>query len=333
MESFCHQNFDWGKTRALVILSVCELLGMSLWFSASAVLPSLKAQYPMSGMQAAALASGVALGFVAGTLLSAVLGLADRIEPRKLFAASSVVGALATGVSVWVDPTSILFILLRIIVGASLAGVYPPAIKMMASWAAGDLGLLVGVLVAASTLGGSSAFLLAAFGALDWRSVQFGAAAMALLGALLIQAFHPGPAHRQATVFRARYVLDAWRNKSLRFANFGYYGHMWELYALWAWIAAFAEASFRFSAATADAVYWAKLAAFATIGCGAIGSLAGGVLADRFGRTSLTIGAMLLSGSCALLAGVLFGGPVWLIMAFCAGWGIAAVADSAQVRA
>lgn len=322
-----------GKALALAILFVCELLGMSLWFSASAVLPSLKAQYPMSGMQAAALASGVALGFVAGTLLSAVLGLADRIEPRKLFATSAVVGALATGVSVWVDPTSILFILLRIIVGASLAGVYPPAIKMMAGWAAGDLGLLVGVLVAASTLGGSSAFLLAAFGALDWRSVQLGAAAMALLGALLIQAFQPGPAHRQATVFRARYVLDAWRNKSLRFANFGYYGHMWELYALWTWIAAFAEASFRFSAATADAIYWAKLAAFATIGCGAIGSLAGGVLADRFGRTSLTIGAMLLSGSCALLAGVLFGGPVWLIMAFCAVWGIAAVADSAQFSA
>src|SRR5262249_11078068 len=200
----------------------------------------------------------------AGRRWEAALVCAVGLEPRNLFATWGVVGALATGVSVWVDPTSALFILLRIIVGASLAGVYPPAIKMMASWAAGDLGLLVGMLVAASTLGGSSAFLLAAFGALDWRSVQFGAAAMALLAALLIQAFQPGKVHRRATMFRARYVLDAWRNKSLRFANFGYYGHMWELYALWAWIAAFAEASLRFSASTTDAVYWAKLTAFAT---------------------------------------------------------------------
>jgi MFS family permease len=129
-----------GKARSLAVLAVCEVCGMSLWFSASAVLPTLKAQYAVSGMQAAALSSSVALGFVVGTLLSAILGLADRIESRRFFTASAVVGALATGATIFVDPTSFLFVALRFIVGASIAGIYPVGIKMAASWAAGDLG-------------------------------------------------------------------------------------------------------------------------------------------------------------------------------------------------
>lgn len=322
-----------GKVRSLTVLALCEVFGMCLWFSASAVLPALKSQYAISGSQAAALSSSVALGFVVGTFLSAILGLADRIESRRFFTASAVVGAAATGATILVDPTSFLFVILRFVVGASIAGIYPVGIRMAATWAAGDLGLLVGLLVAASTLGNGSAFLLAAFGDVDWRHAQIGAAALAVLGALLIHLFLPGPSHRQATIFRPRYVLDAWRQRPLRLANFGYFGHMWELYALWAWIAAFAEASFRLSTPTINAPFWAKLAAFATIGVGAIGCLAGGVLADRWGRTSLTIGAMVLSGSCALLTGFLFGSPPWLIFAFCTVWGIVAIADSAQFSA
>jgi MFS family permease len=134
-------------------------------------------------------------------------------------------------------------------------------------------------------------------------------------------------------VFRAQYVLDAWRERPLRLANLGYYGHMWELYAMWTWVTAFLQASFQTTPIANEAPYWAKLGAFATIGFGAIGCLAGGVLADRFGRTSLTIGAMLSSGSCALLVGFLFGGPPWLLAGFCIYWGIAAIADSAQFSA
>jgi MFS family permease len=321
------------KARSLAVLALCEVLGMSLWFSASAVLPALKAQYAIGGMQAAALSSSVAFGFVVGTLTSAVFGLADRYESRRLFTASAILGASATLATVFVDPTSVLFIVLRAIAGASIAGIYPVGIKMMATWAAGDLGILVGILVAASTLGGASAFLLAAFGDVDWRHAQIGAASLTALAAVLIHLFQPGPSHRQATVFRARYVLDAWRHRPLRLANFGYYGHMWELYAMWAWIAAFTEASFRLSTPGADATLWGKLAAFVTLGSGAIGSLAGGLLADRFGRTSLTMAAMLTSGGCALLAGVMFGSPPWIIAVFCVVWGIAAVADSAQFSA
>jgi len=322
-----------AKVRSLTVLAVCEVLGMALWFSASAVVPVLKAEYGISGGQAATLSSSVALGFVVGTLLSAIFGLADRVDLRAFFMVSGLVGAAANAAAVLLAPTAIGFVVLRFIVGATIAGIYPVGIRMAATWAVADLGLLVGLLVAASTLGNASAFLLAAFGDVDWRAVMLGASGLATISAGLILLFRLGPRMRQVTVFRAKYVLDAWRERPLRLANLGYYGHMWELYAMWAWVTAFLQASFQATPTVTEASFWAKLGAFATIGFGAIGCLAGGVLADRVGRTSLTIGAMLLSGSCALLAGFLFGGPPWLLAAFCVFWGITAIADSAQFSA
>ncbi len=306
---------------------------MSLWFAASAVVPVLQAEHSIGGAQAAALSSSVALGFVTGTLLSAVFGLADRLDPRAFFAAAALVGAAANAAAVLVDPTSAGFVVLRFVVGLSIAGIYPVGIKMATSWATDDMGLLVGLLVGALTIGSASSFLLAALGGLDWRTVVLGASALALAAAVLILLFRSGPRLRPATVFRAAYVLDAWRQRPLRLANLGYYGHMWELYAMWAWIAAFLQASFQTTVPGSEAPYWAKLAAFATIGLGVVGCLAGGALADRFGRTTLTIGAMLLSGACCLVSGFLFGAPPWLLTLFCIFWGIVVIADSAQFSA
>ena len=306
---------------------------MSLWFSAAAVLPVLKVQYAIGGFQAAALSSSVAFGFVIGTLLSAILGLADRLNSRLFFSCAAIVGALANAAGILIEPTAFDFIVLRVVVGASIAGVYPLGIRMAATWAHADLGLLVGFLVGATTLGSASSFLLAALGGIDWRYTMLGASVLAICAALLIQLFQSGPRHRQATAFRARYVLDAWRKRPLRLANLGYYGHMWELYAMWAWIAAFLEASFTSTAPSIAAPFWSKVSAFVTIGLGALGCLAGGILADRWGRTTLTIGALLVSGSCAVLAGFLFGSPPWLLVPFCIVWGIAVVADSAQFSA
>jgi MFS family permease len=325
---------DKARRRAsLAILAICQVFGMSLWFSASAVLPALQAQYAISGAQAAALSSSVAFGFVAGTLASAVLGLPDRLESRKFFAGAALIGAAANAAAVVVPPTGMLFILLRAVVGATIAGVYPLGIRMAATWASGDLGILVGILVGATTLGNASPFLLAAFGGLDWHDAVIGASVLAVIASVLIQFFEHGPTHRRASSFKAHYVLDAWRRRPLLLANLGYYGHMWELYAMWAWIAAFVEASLNASSPSSAAPFWAKLFAFATIGLGALGCIGGGVFADRWGRTTLTIAAMLTSGSCAVIAGLLFGSPLWLLFVFCAVWGISVVADSAQFSA
>jgi len=324
---------DPRKRRSLMILAVCQVLGMSLWFSASAVLPSLQTQYAISSAQAAALSSSVAFGFVGGTLLSAVFGLADRLESRRFFAAAAVIGALANAAAIAIDPTTTLFIVTRGVIGACIAGIYPIGIRMAATWASTDLGILVGLLVGATTLGSASPFLLAAFGGVDWRHAVIGASTLAVAAAVLIQFFTPGPRHRQAGAFKARYVLDAWRRRPLRLANLGYYGHMWELYAMWTWIAGFVEASLHTSSPGIAAPFWAKLAAFFIIGLGALGCFGGGLFADRWGRTTLTIGAMLTSGSCAVLAGFLFGSSPWLLVVFCVVWGVTVVADSAQFSA
>ena len=324
---------DPRKRRSLVILAVCQVLGMSLWFSASAVLPSLQTQYAISSAQAAALSSSVAFGFVGGTLLSAVFGLADRLESRRFFAAAAVIGALANAAAIAIDPTTTLFIVTRAVIGACIAGIYPIGIRMAATWASTDLGILVGLLVGATTLGSASPFLLAAFGGVDWRHAVIGASTLAVAAAVLIQFFTPGPRHRKASAFKARYVLDAWRRRPLRLANLGYYGHMWELYAMWTWIAGFVEASLHTSSPGIAAPFWAKLAAFFIIGLGALGCFGGGLFADRWGRTTLTIGAMLTSGSCAVLAGFLFGSSPWLLVVFCVVWGVTVVADSAQFSA
>ena len=321
-----------GRTGSLAVLLLCEVAAMACWFASNASIAAIKAERPLSPFFAALLTSSVQAGFVVGAFFSALLALPDRFDKRQMFRLSALIAAICTGAAGLLAPTSAFAPVLRFATGVSLAGVYPVGMAMAATWARGDLGLLIGLLVGALTLGSASPHLAAALGGLDWRAPILFASAGALLAAAFAGLIALGPNVARAPRFSWSNVLLGWRSAPLRLANFGYFGHMWELYAMWSWIGAFVAASFRARYGEAPPMPPA-LATFFIVASGAFGALLGGFFADRVGRTLVTSFAMAVSGLCSILIGFTFGGSASAVLAAGLVWGVSVIADSAQFSA
>lgn len=319
----------------LALVAVAELLGMSLWFAGSAAAPALTLRWELSPAQVGGLSTAVQLGFVAGTAVSALLNLADVIPARRLFAVCAVLGA-AANLLLLVAPGYGTALLGRALTGAMLAGVYPPAMKMAATWFLARRGIAIAFVVGALTVGKASPYLWHAIPALPFAVPIIAASCSALLAAALIHwRWFDGPFAFPARPFSWGLVGEVLRSARWRQATGGYLGHMAELYSYWTWIPAFLAASAVASSGRAEsaAAPWVGVLAFATIAIGGFGCLWGGVVGDRIGRARVASRAMLASGALALAIGFAFGRAPWLVAILALAWGFFIIADSAQFSA
>ena len=299
---------------------------MSTWFSASAVVPQLREEWELSSGAAAWLTIAVQLGFVAGALVSSLLNLSDLISPRLIILGGAL-GAAGANLALLLADDPGFAMPFRALTGLFLAGVYPPALKLMSTWFQRGRGLALGVLVGAVTVGSAMPHLVNGLGGLDWRVTVVATSVLTVIGGAVGAAVHEGPFPFPPAVFNPRQAGQVLANRGVRLASLGYFGHMWELYAMWAWFAVFfAEVTTSGGEPSSATAY----ATFFVIGIGGLGCVAGGILGDSWGRERTTSLMMLISGACALLIGLLFEGPTWLVLVVGLVWGIAVVGDSAQ---
>ena len=319
--------------RALALVSVAVLLASSTWFSGTAAAPALRSDWHLSDSQSAWLTISVQIGFITGTFLYAALNLADRFNARKVLFASAVLGALFNGIFAAVSTELNAALALRFLTGLTLAGVYPVAMKIVASWFQTGLGWRLGVLVGSLTLGTASPYLVRALGAgSNWRILAGLASASAVAGgAVVLLAVSDGPYLKQRARFDYRMLLRVFQHRPFRYTAFGYFGHMWELYAFWSLTTFYLSARFQ----GREPVWGGRLAllSFAAVGIGGVGCAAGGWVSRWTGERRVALASLIVSAGCCAVSGFAFELPPSALMVFILIWGIFVVSDSPQFSA
>lgn len=317
-----------NRSFSISVLILSQIAVLAVWFSSAAVFAEMSAEAGISTAELAWLSTATQVGFGTGALVFGLAGWADRYDPRKVYAISALLSATANGLLLIAPIGGSEAFVLRFLTGAFLAGVYPVGMKIAVGWTLKNRALLVGALVGALTLGSAVPHLIAFGGGADWRVTIWVSSGVAVLGGLSMLSVGLGPHHARAPRLDLAAALTAWTDRRIRYAILGYVGHMWELYAFWAWIGVIAGTSFAASGADPDGSL-AKLTAFLAIALGGFVCIPAGWLADRFGKAQVAAAVMALSCGSALVASVAYGGPAWIMIAVLIVWGLTVVPDSA----
>ena len=310
----------------LPLIVIAQFCGTSLWFGGNAVLGDLVGEYDLPAGSLGVFTAAVQLGFIAGTLVFAVLAVADQFSPSRVFWAAAWLGAGANLLALLPGNSLGTLAAGRFAVGFLLAGIYPVGMKIAADYFREGLGRSLGFLVGALVLGTAFPHLIRGWGtALPWRTVLAAVSGVAAVGGLLVGlGVADGPYRAPGRGVRLNGLLELFRIGPLRSAAFGYFGHMWELYAFWAFVPVLLAGYRAANGLDFSVALWS----FAIIGIGGLGCVAAGLAAERFGARRTAATALVVSGACCLLFPLAFGLPLTLFLAYLMVWGFAVVADS-----
>lgn len=317
--------------RILPLIIFSQFTGTSLWFAGNAVLPDLQRDWGLTEHSLGHVTSAVQLGFIAGTLSFAYLVIADRFSPRLVFFYCSLAGALAN-VALLVAPQQLAWLLLlRFATGFFLAGIYPVGMKIAAGWYAQGLGRALGYLVGALVLGTAFPHLIRSSGTdFPWQQVLLFVSVLATFGGFIMLILVPdGPYLPKGSVFDPGALKTIFRSRRFRASAFGYFGHMWELYTLWAFVPLLLLTYSRVNDIAINIPLWS----FLVIASGFLGCAIGGIISTRFGSARVAAVQLGISGTCCLLSPVLFGSSLPVFLGFLLLWGVTVIGDSPQFSA